>query len=75
MLATTGMFYREHPALYEHDYDPTGLVDLRVKFVFSRTILPVVIPSAALITRSAGPRVALLDEQGYGAIAAPAVDE
>jgi RND family efflux transporter MFP subunit len=36
---------------------------LQVKFVFDRTVLPVMIPSAALATRSGSPRVAVLDSQ------------
>jgi RND family efflux transporter MFP subunit len=36
---------------------------LQVKFVFDRKVLPVIIPSAALATRSSGPRVAVLDDQ------------
>lgn len=35
---------------------------LQVKFVFGRTAVPVLVPSAALTTRAAGPRVAVLDE-------------
>jgi RND family efflux transporter MFP subunit len=36
---------------------------LQVKFVFDRNVLPVVIPAAALATRTSGPRVAVLDDQ------------
>jgi RND family efflux transporter MFP subunit len=36
---------------------------LQVKFVFDRNVLPVVIPAAALATRTTGPRVAVLDDQ------------
>jgi RND family efflux transporter MFP subunit len=36
---------------------------LQVKFVFDRQILPVLIPAAALATRSGGPRVGVLDDQ------------
>jgi RND family efflux transporter MFP subunit len=36
---------------------------LQVKFVFDRTVVPVLIPAAALATRAAGPRVAVLDDQ------------
>jgi RND family efflux transporter MFP subunit len=35
---------------------------LQVKFVFDRNVLPVVIPAAALATRTGGPRVAVLDD-------------
>jgi multidrug efflux pump subunit AcrA (membrane-fusion protein) len=36
---------------------------LQVNFVFDRSILPVLIPSAALATRTDGPRVAVLDSE------------
>jgi RND family efflux transporter MFP subunit len=36
---------------------------LQVKFVFDRQILPMLIPAAALVTRSEGPMVAVLDGQ------------
>ena len=36
---------------------------LQVKFVFDRQALPIIIPSAALATRTDGPRVAVLDDQ------------
>src|SRR5207253_4851599 len=36
---------------------------LQVKFVFDRKVFPVMIPAAALATRSGGPRVAVLDAQ------------
>ncbi|MGA2253525.1 MAG: efflux RND transporter periplasmic adaptor subunit [Thermoguttaceae bacterium] len=36
---------------------------LQVKFVFDRNIMPVMIPAAALATRSGAPRVAVLDGQ------------
>ena len=36
---------------------------LQVKFVFARQIFPVMIPSAALATRTGQPRVAVLDAQ------------
>ncbi len=36
---------------------------LQVKFTFNRATLPVLIPAAALATRSEGPRVAVLDQQ------------
>ena len=36
---------------------------LQVKFDFDRNLLPVLIPAAALATRTGGPRVAVLDKQ------------
>jgi len=36
---------------------------LQVKFVFDRKIFPLMIPAAALATRTRGPRVAVLDDQ------------
>lgn len=36
---------------------------LQVKFIFSREVLPVLIPSAALVTRTGAPHVAVLDNQ------------
>jgi len=36
---------------------------LQIKFVFDRTVLPVLVPAAALATRSGGPRVGVLDDQ------------
>ncbi len=36
---------------------------LQVKFVFDRSVMPIMIPSAALATRTGAPRVALLDDQ------------
>jgi RND family efflux transporter MFP subunit len=36
---------------------------LQVKFVFDRQILPVLIPAAAVVTRSEGPMLAVLDDQ------------
>jgi RND family efflux transporter MFP subunit len=36
---------------------------LQVKFVFDRSLVPILIPAAALVTRTDGPRVAVLDEQ------------
>jgi RND family efflux transporter MFP subunit len=36
---------------------------LQVKFVFDRPVTSVVIPAAALATRTAGPRVGVLDQQ------------
>jgi RND family efflux transporter MFP subunit len=36
---------------------------LQVKFVFDRQVLPVLIPAAALATRTSGPRVGVLDDQ------------
>jgi RND family efflux transporter MFP subunit len=36
---------------------------LQVKFVFDRQVLPMMVPSAALITGSKGPMVAVLDER------------
>jgi RND family efflux transporter MFP subunit len=36
---------------------------LQVKFVFDRQVLPVLIPAAALATRTGGPRVGVLDDQ------------
>jgi RND family efflux transporter MFP subunit len=36
---------------------------LQVKFVFDRGVVPVLIPAAALATRTDGPRVAVLDDQ------------
>jgi RND family efflux transporter MFP subunit len=36
---------------------------LQVKFTFDRQVLPVIIPAAALATRSSGPRVGVLDDQ------------
>ena len=36
---------------------------LQVKFVFDRQVLPLLIPSAALVTRTEGPMVAVLDGQ------------
>ena len=36
---------------------------LQVKFDFDRNLLPVLIPAAALATRTGGPRVAVLDDQ------------
>ena len=36
---------------------------LQVKFVFDRDVMPVMIPTAALATRSGAPRLAVLDDQ------------
>jgi RND family efflux transporter MFP subunit len=36
---------------------------LQVKFAFDREVVPVIIPTAALIVRTGGPRVATVDEQ------------
>lgn len=36
---------------------------LQVKFKFERSVVPIVIPAAALVIRSAGPRVGVLDER------------
>ncbi|HEV3256263.1 MAG TPA: efflux RND transporter periplasmic adaptor subunit [Gemmataceae bacterium] len=36
---------------------------LQVKFAFERNVFPLMIPSAALATRTKGPRVAVLDDQ------------
>lgn len=36
---------------------------LQVKFDFDRKLLPVLIPAAALVTRTGGPRIAVLDDQ------------
>jgi len=36
---------------------------LQVKFTFDRKVFPLMIPATALVTRSAGPRVASLDDQ------------
>ena len=36
---------------------------LQVKFVFDRNAMPVMVPAAALATRSGGPRVAILDSE------------
>jgi RND family efflux transporter MFP subunit len=36
---------------------------LQVKFVFEHDVIPVMIPAAALVTNSNGPRVAVLDDQ------------
>jgi len=36
---------------------------LQVKFIFDRNVMPVMIPAAALATRSGTPRVAVLDDQ------------
>jgi hypothetical protein len=36
---------------------------LQVKFVFDRSAMPVMIPAAALATRSGAPRVTVLDAQ------------
>ena len=38
---------------------------LQVKFLFDRHMLPVLIPTAALATRSEGPKVGVLDEQNH----------
>jgi RND family efflux transporter MFP subunit len=36
---------------------------LQVKFTFKREAAPILIPSAAVVTRSSGPKVGVLDEQ------------
>jgi RND family efflux transporter MFP subunit len=36
---------------------------LQVKFAFDREVVPVIVPSAAVIVRTGGPRVALVDER------------
>ena len=36
---------------------------LQVKFIFGREVLPIIIPAAAVATRSGGPRVGVVDDQ------------
>jgi multidrug efflux pump subunit AcrA (membrane-fusion protein) len=36
---------------------------LEVKFAFDREVVPVIVPTAAVIVRTGGPRVATVDEQ------------
>src|SRR6266478_9034038 len=74
---TTGIKMGQGAAVYRRE-DPlkqfTGKVTrtanalrpgmyLQVKFDFDRNLLPVLIPAAALATRTGGPRVAVLDDQ------------